>query len=213
MAPAIVSRDVYYAGAKHLVPILQLLIPGIDLVCEIAGFPYHPSLLSTVFRLERPCQNCKSLRSQSLDSCISNGSTQLCTTAFLVEISQHIKIGDLSGFEQGSSGSASPRSSPTPHGRIPVLSLDDAGAAFLNGDVSSPKEEDALLQVPYSPFLSLHPLPSTSLGHHWQLSRLDRKLHSSGHSAARKSSRGRAVWISRRSQRRYLNRDICTKPF
>ena len=32
MAPAIVSRDVYYPGAKHLVPILQLLIPGIDLV-------------------------------------------------------------------------------------------------------------------------------------------------------------------------------------
>lgn len=32
VAPAIVSRDVYYPGAKHLVPILQLLIPGIDLV-------------------------------------------------------------------------------------------------------------------------------------------------------------------------------------
>jgi proteasome activator subunit 4 len=30
--PAIVSRDVYYPGAKHLVPILQLLIPGIDVV-------------------------------------------------------------------------------------------------------------------------------------------------------------------------------------
>jgi len=32
VAPAIVSRGVYYPGAKHLVPILQLLIPGIDLV-------------------------------------------------------------------------------------------------------------------------------------------------------------------------------------
>ncbi|KAF8213398.1 hypothetical protein K438DRAFT_1902498 [Mycena galopus ATCC 62051] len=31
VAPAIVSRKVYYPGAKHLVPILQLLIPGIDL--------------------------------------------------------------------------------------------------------------------------------------------------------------------------------------
>ncbi|KAJ7655130.1 hypothetical protein DFH06DRAFT_491600 [Mycena polygramma] len=31
VAPAIVSRRVYYPGAKHLVPILQLLIPGIDL--------------------------------------------------------------------------------------------------------------------------------------------------------------------------------------
>jgi Proteasome-substrate-size regulator, mid region len=32
VASAIVSRDVYYPGAKYLVPILQLLIPGIDLV-------------------------------------------------------------------------------------------------------------------------------------------------------------------------------------
>ncbi|KAF5337122.1 hypothetical protein D9611_003196 [Ephemerocybe angulata] len=31
IAPAIVSRHVYYGGAKHLVPLLQLLIPGIDL--------------------------------------------------------------------------------------------------------------------------------------------------------------------------------------
>ena len=36
VAPALVSRDVYYPGAKHLVPILQLLIPGIDLVCLTA---------------------------------------------------------------------------------------------------------------------------------------------------------------------------------
>jgi hypothetical protein len=34
IAPALVSREVYYPGAKHLVPILQLLIPGIDLVCR-----------------------------------------------------------------------------------------------------------------------------------------------------------------------------------
>lgn len=32
IAPAIVSREVYYPGAKHLVPILELLLPGIDLV-------------------------------------------------------------------------------------------------------------------------------------------------------------------------------------
>ena len=32
IAPAIVCRDVYYPGAKFLVPLLQLLIPGIDLV-------------------------------------------------------------------------------------------------------------------------------------------------------------------------------------
>jgi proteasome activator subunit 4 len=32
VAPAIVSRQVYYPGAKYLVPVLELLIPGIDLV-------------------------------------------------------------------------------------------------------------------------------------------------------------------------------------
>ncbi|KAF9785996.1 hypothetical protein BJ322DRAFT_1005050 [Thelephora terrestris] len=56
VAPAIVSREVYYAGAKHLIPILQLLIPGID--------------------LNDPLKT-------------------LCTTAFLSEVSQYIKLGDL----------------------------------------------------------------------------------------------------------------------
>jgi len=32
VASSMVCRDVYYPGAKHLVEILQLLIPGIDLV-------------------------------------------------------------------------------------------------------------------------------------------------------------------------------------
>lgn len=40
VAPAIVCRDVYYAGAKHLIPILELLLPGIDLVRQIALFEY-----------------------------------------------------------------------------------------------------------------------------------------------------------------------------
>ncbi|KAI0932581.1 hypothetical protein AcV5_004237 [Taiwanofungus camphoratus] len=31
IAPALVCRDVYYPGAKHLIPILELLLPGIDL--------------------------------------------------------------------------------------------------------------------------------------------------------------------------------------
>ncbi|CDO70270.1 hypothetical protein BN946_scf184942.g70 [Trametes cinnabarina] len=31
VAPAMVCRHVYYAGAKHLIPILDLLLPGIDL--------------------------------------------------------------------------------------------------------------------------------------------------------------------------------------
>ena len=32
VAPAMVCRDIYYHGAKHLFPILDLLLPGIDLV-------------------------------------------------------------------------------------------------------------------------------------------------------------------------------------
>lgn len=51
IAPAIVSRDVYYAGAKNLVPILQLLIPGIDLVSPIFGSRVMLDLISVV---ERP---------------------------------------------------------------------------------------------------------------------------------------------------------------
>ncbi|KZT19390.1 hypothetical protein NEOLEDRAFT_1142177 [Neolentinus lepideus HHB14362 ss-1] len=58
VAPALVCRDVYYPGAKHLINILELLIPGIDL---------------------------------------NDPSKTLCTTAFLVEISQYIMIGDLTG--------------------------------------------------------------------------------------------------------------------
>lgn len=41
VAPAIVSRKVYYPGAKHLIPILQLLIPGIDLVCCPSTSAHH----------------------------------------------------------------------------------------------------------------------------------------------------------------------------
>ena len=32
VAPAIVCRHIYYPGAKHLLPILELLLPAIDLV-------------------------------------------------------------------------------------------------------------------------------------------------------------------------------------
>ena len=32
VAPSLICRNVYYAGAKHLLPILELLLPGIDLV-------------------------------------------------------------------------------------------------------------------------------------------------------------------------------------
>ncbi len=46
VAPAIVSREVYYPGGKYLVPILQLLIPGIDLVSSII---YHCAGLTNCF--------------------------------------------------------------------------------------------------------------------------------------------------------------------
>ncbi len=32
VAPAMVCRHIYYPGAKHLLPIMELLLPGIDLV-------------------------------------------------------------------------------------------------------------------------------------------------------------------------------------
>ncbi|EPQ60969.1 hypothetical protein GLOTRDRAFT_135553 [Gloeophyllum trabeum ATCC 11539] len=60
VAPAVVCRDVYYPGAKHLINILELLLPGIDL---------------------------------------NDPSKTLCTTAFLVEISQYIMIDDLTAYD------------------------------------------------------------------------------------------------------------------
>ncbi|KAG1826229.1 uncharacterized protein BJ212DRAFT_1444172 [Suillus subaureus] len=36
IVPAIVSREIYYPGAKHLITILHLLVPGIDLLCTTA---------------------------------------------------------------------------------------------------------------------------------------------------------------------------------
>jgi len=41
IVPAIVSRDIYYPGAKHLITILQLLVPGIDLVSSLSYFGTH----------------------------------------------------------------------------------------------------------------------------------------------------------------------------
>jgi proteasome activator subunit 4 len=48
IAPSLVCREVYYPGAKHLIQILQLLVPGIDLV--------------------RPCLKCDSARRSYLHS-------------------------------------------------------------------------------------------------------------------------------------------------
>ncbi|KAG6837040.1 hypothetical protein H0H93_015903 [Arthromyces matolae] len=104
VTPAIVSRQVYYPGAKHLVPILQLLIPGIDL---------------------------------------------LCTAAFLVEIAQFVKFGDLTNSE--GSRPAFLDSEPTlpleNSVTLPSFSLDDLDSQYTDVEQRlSNEEEDALLQ-------------------------------------------------------------------
>ncbi|KAG5652289.1 hypothetical protein H0H81_005549 [Sphagnurus paluster] len=104
VAPAIVSRDVYYPGAKHLVPILQLLIPGIDL---------------------------------------------LCTTAFLVEISQFIKFGDLTMNEDSRPGlpDAEPILPQNSTATLPSFSLDEIDGRYNELEPRlTDEEEDALLK-------------------------------------------------------------------
>ncbi|KAF8168284.1 hypothetical protein B0H34DRAFT_792908 [Crassisporium funariophilum] len=111
IAPAIVSRDVYYPGAKHLVPILELLIPGIDL---------------------------------------NDPAKTLCTTAFLVEISQYIKIGDLTGFDD--TPPARLDSEPTlpittQPIALPSFSLEELEGPYTDmGSRLTDVEEDALLK-------------------------------------------------------------------
>ncbi|KAF8058272.1 hypothetical protein FPV67DRAFT_1786012 [Lyophyllum atratum] len=109
IAPAIVSREVYYPGAKHLVPILELLIPGIDL---------------------------------------NDPSKTLCTTAFLVEISQFIKIGDLTtNEEQRPVLDAEPILPPDNALSLPSFSLDEMDGRYTDLEPRlSDEEEDALVK-------------------------------------------------------------------
>ncbi|PCH33392.1 ARM repeat-containing protein [Wolfiporia cocos MD-104 SS10] len=60
VAPALVCRHVYYSGAKHLLQILELLLPGIDL---------------------------------------NDPPKTFCTTAFIVEVAQYIKFGEMTSDE------------------------------------------------------------------------------------------------------------------
>ncbi|CAA7258799.1 unnamed protein product [Cyclocybe aegerita] len=111
VAPAIVSRDVYYPGAKNLVPILQLLIPGIDL---------------------------------------NDPSKTLCTTSFLIEISQYVKIGDLTAYEEptGHQLDSEPTLPTAGHPvSLPSFPLDDIEAPPPElGPRLTDEEEDALLR-------------------------------------------------------------------
>ncbi|KAF5355656.1 hypothetical protein D9756_004216 [Leucocoprinus leucothites] len=109
IAPAIVSRQVHYAGAKHLVPILQLLIPGIDL---------------------------------------NDPSKTLCTTSFLVEISQYITIGDLTSFgDTVPQSDVEPTLPPETHLTLPSLSFGDVDAYADLIPKLTTEEEDALLKA------------------------------------------------------------------
>lgn len=72
----------------------------------------------------------------------------MCTTSFLVEISQYITIGDLTGF-----GDAAPQSDleaippPETHHTLPSLAIDDTnGFVDLSLKLTS-DEEDALLKA------------------------------------------------------------------
>ncbi|KAI0322289.1 hypothetical protein OF83DRAFT_1094493 [Amylostereum chailletii] len=114
VAPALVSREVFYPGAKHLVPILQLLIPGIDL---------------------------------------NDPSKTLCTTTFLLEISQYIKFGDLTVSGSTMSADVDIKSQVSPDfpsnhdvetdesPDLPSLSIGPNGDPLL-----SPEQEDEVLR-------------------------------------------------------------------
>ncbi|KAM6497955.1 hypothetical protein JOM56_005903 [Amanita muscaria] len=99
VAPALVSRQVYYPGAKCLVPILQLLIPGIDL---------------------------------------NDPSKTLCTTAFLIEISQYIQIGDLTVADDTSHNPLSLTDSEL------TLPADNRGA-YPNFSIDERSEDEVIL--------------------------------------------------------------------
>ncbi|KAK1232606.1 Proteasome activator BLM10 [Marasmius sp. AFHP31] len=114
VAPALVFRKVHYPGAKYLVPILELLIPGIDL---------------------------------------NDPSKTLCTTAFLVEISQYIMFGDLTATENGQSPS-NPVSAEAKkiEIKLPNLTLEEGDGMYdLNLaprlSIEEKEEEDMILKA------------------------------------------------------------------
>ncbi len=74
--------------------------------------------------------------------------SKLCTTSFLVEISQYITIGDLTGFDDTVQWSDTEPTLPpeTANLSLPSLSFDDDGFADLTPKLTQ-EEEDALLKV------------------------------------------------------------------
>ncbi|KAJ8514936.1 hypothetical protein ONZ45_g7571 [Pleurotus djamor] len=107
VVPALVSRQVYYPGAKHLVNLLHLLIPGIDL---------------------------------------NDPNKTLCTTAFLVEVSQYIYFGDLTSSDDSqlaSDDALTSRVSSSP----PMLNLTDMESLDSYEPQLSKEQEDALVKT------------------------------------------------------------------
>ncbi|KAL1720654.1 hypothetical protein EV715DRAFT_249853, partial [Schizophyllum commune] len=108
IAPAIVCRDVYYPGAKFLVPLLQLLIPGIDL---------------------------------------NDPSKTLCTTGFLMEIAQYIKIADLTAGEPKATDDTVPAMPSNAYANLALPAFtSDMGIADITSRLSD-EEEDELLKA------------------------------------------------------------------
>ncbi|KAF8587302.1 hypothetical protein K439DRAFT_1645895 [Ramaria rubella] len=111
VALTLVSRDIYYPGSKHLLPILELLLPGIDL---------------------------------------NDPTKTLCTTAFLIEISQSIKFGDLTQNDSVDSRvrSSAPSPSDTFVPNLPELVVDELPHGVEPGELPrlSKSEEDVLLR-------------------------------------------------------------------
>lgn len=148
IAPALVSRDVYYPGAKHLVPILQLLIPGIDLV----GSPQTICMMCMLTNtLERSIEDGKmGPRARAFPVLTDSFVKQLCTTTFLIEVSQYIKFGDLTSrgiMMSADIDSCTPANFDIPNG----FSLTSLGEVRIDVELSddiplSKDEEDALLR-------------------------------------------------------------------
>jgi proteasome activator subunit 4 len=80
VARPLVSEKIWFGGQRHLLPLLELCIPGIDLVrtCLLMIF----SFLSMCSSKNDPAKT-------------------ICVTMFIVAAVQHVKIGDLTAHPSG----------------------------------------------------------------------------------------------------------------
>jgi proteasome activator subunit 4 len=80
VARPLVSEQIWFGGQKHLLPLLELCLPGIDLVrtCLFIIFSFL-----------------------SIGSFKNDPTKTICVTMFIVAAVQHIKIGDLTAHPSG----------------------------------------------------------------------------------------------------------------